>query len=503
MKILSAEQIREIDAKTVTYEAVSSLELMKRAAKAFYYWFIEKYQDKQASILILSGTGNNGGDGIVVARLLSSSGYSVKVCNVEYSKERSEDCAHNIRRAKAENVPLLFVSKAEEIPDFSDYAILIDALFGTGLNRDVSGIAHDVILRMNESGKTIISIDVPSGLFMDKHTDFAVQAAHTVTFQIPKAALFLPDNAPFTGEVTLVDIGLSRKAICEAETNWFFQVKEDIAALLKPLSRFAHKGTQGHALIIGGSGGKTGSVCLAAKAALKTGCGLVTAYGPKGLSAVLGSWFPEAMVIEDADSDYLSDIAFDIRPDAIGVGIGLGTEPATQKAFYRFLSGNKQSLVVDADGLNILSQHKEWLSLLPVGTILTPHPKELSRLIGSWENDYDKMDKIHFFVKKYPVILILKGAYSMIVNNETVYINSSGTPALATAGSGDVLTGMVAGLLAQGYPAIDAARMAVYMHGRTADRTQSVIHPRSFVASDIIDQIGNVYFELDNELSIH
>ena len=497
MKILTAEQIREIDAKTIAYENISSLELMKRASKAFFDWFTTRFTDKNISISIFSGTGNNGGDGLVVARMLHKSGYKVKVFIVEYSQHYSDDCAHNVRRAKVENIFIQKITTNNEIPDLSDYDIIIDAIFGTGLNREVTGISREVIDKINESGKKIICVDVPSGLSMSTKTIFAVQATETVTMQIPKLALYLPDNESFTRNVHLVDIGLSEKAINDTETPFYFVTKQGIKKLIKPLRKFAHKGTQGHSLIIGGSIGKIGSLYLASKAALKTGCGLVTAFVPRCGTSVLQSNFPEAMVIEDRNNTHITEIDFDIHPNAIGVGVGLSELPETQDAFYRFLKQNKVPLVIDADGLNILSKNKEWLSILPSKTILTPHPKELLRLIGEWSEDYNKIDKVRLFAKKHDLIVVVKGANSLIIDSENVYVNSTGTPALATAGSGDVLTGIITSLLAQGYEPLKAAKIGVFIHGLTANLTTTKIHARSFTASDIIANIGNAYFEIE------
>lgn len=497
MKILTAEQIREIDSKTIAYENISSLELMKRASKAFFDWFTAKFSNKNLLISIFSGTGNNGGDGLVVARMLHKSGYKVKVFIVEYSVNYSEDCAHNIRRAKVENISVQRISSGANIPDLTGFEVIIDAIFGTGLNREITGIGREVIEKINESGKKIISIDVPSGLSMNSKTNFAVKATETVSMQIPKLALFLPDNESFTGNVHLVDIGLSEKAIADAETSFHFVKKQEIKNLLKPLRKFTHKGTQGHSLIIGGSIGKIGSVCLASKAALKTGCGLVTAFVPKCGTLALQSNFPEAMVIEDRNDTHITEIDFDIHPNAIGVGVGLSELPETQDAFYRFLQQNKAPLVIDADGLNILSKNKEWLDILPSKTILTPHPKELSRLIGEWSEDYNKIDKTRVFAKEYNLIVVLKGANSLIIDSENVYVNSTGTPALATAGSGDVLTGIITSLLAQGYEPLQAAKIGVFLHGLTAEISITKIHARSLTASDIIENIGNAYLEIE------
>lgn len=552
MKILSSDQIRIVDAETIKREGISSLELMKRAATAFCDWFTKKYTNKHSQIVIFSGVGNNGGDGLVIARILHKLGYNVEVLIVEYKDSYSDDCAHNLRRIKAEKIHYKKIQDKIDIPSLEKYDIVIDGIFGIGLSREVSGIAADVIKVINEghsdfskdhtsyseldyseahtgnskahtgfseahmgyskahsgysnahSGysnahKCIISIDVPSGLFLNKKTDFAVIANETISFQIPKLALYLPENYLYAGNVTVLDIGLNEQTIYEIESNSFYTEKKDIKASLKPLVKFAHKGTQGHSLIIGGSIGKIGSVSLASKAALKMGCGLVTAYVPKCGVNVIQSHFPEAMVIEDKCNEHICEISFDISPDAIGVGIGMGLYEETITAFYKFVKNYKGPMVIDADGLNILSKHQDWLLLLPPKTILTPHPKELMRLIGNWNDDFDKIKKTVELAQRLDLIIIIKGAYSLIIDSQNIYVNSSGTPALATAGSGDVLTGMITSLLAQGYNAIDAARVGTFIHGMTADITSQIIHPRSFIASDIIDNIGQCYIKLDS-----
>lgn len=499
MKILSVEQIQEVDEKTIRYDGISSLDLMKRASVAFYDWFTSRYMDKSTSILIFSGVGNNGGDGLMIARLLHKSGYNVKVNVVEYSTKYSENCAHHLRKAKAESVSLTRFLEGDSLPDLSNYDIIIDAIFGTGLKREIGGIAKEIINTINKSGKTVISVDVPSGLFLDKKTEIAVHATETVTFQIPKLALFLPENEIYTGNVNVIPIGLNNKAIAEAESTIFYTEKENIRILIRPLSKFTHKGIQGHALIIGGSKGKTGAVYLASKAALKSGCGLVTAYTPKCSLPILQTNLPELMVIEDENNNYITDIKFDLKPNAIGIGVGMGQNEKTQDALYHLLLSNKIPLVIDADGLNILSLHNEWLQHIRPKTILTPHPKELERLIGQWTSDFDKIEKARLFAKKYDLIIVIKGAFSMIIDSENMYVNSTGTPALATAGSGDVLTGIITSLLAQGYEPMNAARIAVYIHGSTSNLTNETIHPLSFIASDIIDNISCAYFDLEKQ----
>lgn len=501
MKILSAEQIRIVDQRTMKYENITSIQLMEDASNAFFQWFIKEFPDKSGKIAICCGVGNNGGDGLVVARLLSRAGYDVRISIVEFSTHYSNDFLHNLKRVEKLHLEPVFLSDEKELPDFTEFEILIDAIFGTGLSRTVEGLAYEVIRKINASKKTVVSIDVPSGMFLDRHTRLAINADFTVTFQIPKFAYFFPQSQQFLGKVSIVNIGLSRKAIQKAETTTYLTELEDIALKLKPLITFSHKGTQGHACIVGGSLGKIGSVILSSKGALRAGCGLVTTFIPKCGTLPVQAHFPEAMVVEDKSDNFISEIIFDFTPDAIGVGVGMGQHDVTQKALYHFLRCNKAPLVIDADGLNILSKHLSWIDLLPSGTILTPHPKELSRLIGSWTDDFDKVKKIQHFVKKQDVILILKGAFSMIFDAENVYVNSSGTPALATAGSGDVLTGIITSLRAQGYAPLDAAIIGVFVHGFTAHSSLHEIHPRSFLASDTIENIGKVYQYIENSAS--
>lgn len=273
---------------------------------------------------------------------------------------------------------------------------------------------------------------------------------------------------------------------------------KEIQKRYKPIQANTHKGTQGHALLIGGSYGKIGAVCLASKAALKTGCGLVTAFLPKCGYTILQTAIPEVMVITDAQENYLSKIDFVIKPQAIGIGPGIGQEPATQNALHDFLKSNTKPLVVDADAINILAKNPSWMHLLPTKTILTPHQKELERLIGAWENEVQKMQMVVDFSVAHEVIIVLKGAPTRIVDGEIIYENTTGNAALATAGSGDVLTGMITSLLAQSYEPIDAAILGVYLHGKTADIALPETGQQSFIASDIIKYIGKAYLSLSS-----
>ena len=258
-----------------------------------------------------------------------------------------------------------------------------------------------------------------------------------------------------------------------------------------------HKGIQGHALLIGGSYGKIGAITLASRAALQSGCGLVTALVPKCGYEILQIANSEVMVLTDTNENYLSEIAFCLVPDAIGIGSGLGQEAATQKAFHKFLSTTTKPLVVDADALNILAQNPTWITLLPPESVLTPHPKELERLIGKWQSHEEKLTKTMAFAKQYQIIMVLKGAPTQIVFGNDFYENTTGNPALATAGSGDVLTGIITSLLAQSYAPIDAAILGVYLHGLTADIALPKTGYQSFIASTIIKYLGKAFLTLE------
>ena len=273
--------------------------------------------------------------------------------------------------------------------------------------------------------------------------------------------------------------------------------KNEILKYYKPIAVDTHKGIQGHALIIGGSYGKIGAVCLSSKAALKAGCGLVTAYIPKCGYQIVQIAIPEVMVLTDVKKKYISNISFEFQPDAIGIGPGIGQDEVTQKVFLKFLKTNETPLVIDADGLNILSQNKSWFLLLQPGTILTPHPKELERLIGKWISEEEKFEKTISFSLQYNVIVVMKGAPTYIIDGETIYKNTTGNPALATAGSGDVLTGIITSFLAQGYESVQAAILGVYLHGLTADLAASKIGFQSFIASDIIGNLGGAFLSLE------
>jgi len=275
--------------------------------------------------------------------------------------------------------------------------------------------------------------------------------------------------------------------------------KEEILKIYRPINPKAHKGTQGHALLIGGSYGKMGSVVLSSKAALRSGCGLVTAFVPKQGLEIVQAALPEAMALADENKKYITNIDFEIEPDAIGIGMGMGQEEATQKGFHKFLQKNEKPLLVDADGLNMLSNNKSWISLLRPKTILTPHYKELQRLLGEWNSEEEKLEMAKEFSIKHELILVVKGAPTVIIDGKNTYENTTGNAALATAGSGDTLSGIITSFLAQGYVAHEASILGVYLHGLTADLALPRTGYQSFIASDIVAHLGEAFLYLDRK----
>jgi len=492
------------DMATIKNEPISSIDLMERAAYRCFKWLSQRiFEDK--IIHIFCGMGNNGGDGLAIARFLFLEDFTVNSFIVHFSDKMSEDFVTNYKRAEDLEIYPKSIHSADDFPEITKDDVVIDAIFGMGIKKTPFGFTKELIKRINNSGATIYSIDVPSGLLIDKPIedhDAVVKSSISLTFQTPKLALLLPDNKAYLEGFELLDIGLDKAFINSIETDYHYTKNSDIRKIYKERSRFSHKGTFGHSLLIGGSFGKIGACILAAKAALKVGSGLVTAYVPKCGYTILQTAIPEVMVEVDAE-DVLEFFNFKVQPDVIGLGIGMGTSEKTVKAMGKFLKSNKLPLVIDADALNIIANNKDFLELLPKDTILTPHPRELERLIGNWDNDYDKLEKAKQFSKDHKCVIVLKGAYTVIIKNDQYYFNSTGNPALATAGTGDVLTGMITGLLAQKYAPLEAAIFGVFLHGRTADYAELLNNNyESFIASDIFYYLTDAFnsiFENDED----
>ncbi|TBN06590.1 NAD(P)H-hydrate dehydratase [Hyunsoonleella flava] len=500
MKIFSKEQIYAGDKLTAERQNITSTELMERAGTQIFNWMHMRMQGAQVPVHVFCGIGNNGGDGLVLARHLVTHGYNVHTYVVNYSDKRSKDFLVNYDRIKnvTKKWPTL-LKCAEDFPEMHPDDIIVDAVFGIGLNRPVDDWVKQLFQHFRASKAFTLSIDIPSGLYPDKaleDTDAAVYAGFTLSFASPKLVFFLPETAKYTVQWEILDIGLDPEYLYTTETEAQLIGKHEVLPNYIPRDKFSHKGQFGHALIIGGSYGKIGAVTLAGRAALSAGAGLITTYIPKCGYVPIQSSFPEAMVITDTDNDKITSINFDIEPTVIGFGVGAGTDAKTISAFEAFLKTNKSRLVIDADGLNMLAKKKTLLKLLPELTVLTPHPKELERLVGAWTDDFDKLAKVKAFAKKHKVIVVIKGANTITVFNDKLFVNTTGNPGLATAGSGDVLTGIITGLLAQGYHPSVAAIFGVYLHGKSADIAVEDFGYQSLIAGHVIDYLGEAFIDL-------
>lgn len=498
MYVLSSEQIRMADKETIKKKAISSLDLMEYAATLCFQWLHSRLQGQAIKIHVFCGIGNNGGDGLVIARHLEQNGYDVDCYVVNFSDKRSPEFLKNYNRLKEIGKWPTVINENDDFPKIAFEDIVIDAIFGNGLTREPSGFAKDLIEYINGTKVFTLAIDFPSGLFSDKSVSDSksvLKAGHVLTFQTPKLAFLLPENREFLNTWEIIDIGLDEAYIESLSATNHYIIKEDVISMYKPRKKWSHKGNFGHTLIIGGSFGKIGAVTLATKAALKMGSGLVTAYLPKCGYEILQIAVPEAMVEVD-DEKLLTYFNFKTKPTVIGIGPGIGTSEKTSLGFSKFITENKIPMVIDADGINILSQNVNLVSSLPEKTILTPHPKELARLIGVWQDDYVKLKKTKDFSKKHNVIIVIKGAHTVVVNNNNLYFNSTGNPSLATAGSGDVLTGLITGLLAQGYKPREAAIFGVYLHGKTSDIAIQETGHETFTASMILDYLADAILDL-------
>ncbi|WP_435625250.1 NAD(P)H-hydrate dehydratase [Flagellimonas sp.] len=499
MKILTAAQVYQADKFTIEKQQISSDALMERAAVQIFEWIHARLQGAPVLIHIFCGIGNNGGDGIALARHLAEHGYNIKVYVVNYSEKRSKDFLLNMERLKDRKIWPEFINAETTFPEIQPNDIIVDAIFGIGLNRCPDNWVCKLIEHLNASKAFTLSVDIPSGLPVDQPLwDEAkvVYANYVLSFQTPKLVFFLPQSGIYLENWEVLDIGLDAEFMMNVPTTFEFLQKHDMQGLYIPREKFSHKGTYGHAMIVGGSYGKIGAVHLSGKGCLRSGAGLVTLYVPECGYDALQSSFPEAMVITDEEEDYISKISFSLKPSSVGIGMGMGTDEETAKAFGNFLKSIEGPLVIDADGINILAKHPEMLKDMPKESILTPHPKELERLIGTWKNDFEKLEKATRFSSTYKCILVIKGAHTIVISGEKGFVNNTGNPGMATAGSGDVLTGIITGLLAQKYPSLHAAIFGVYLHGLSADIQVSRTGFEALIASDMIENVGNAFVEL-------
>ncbi|HET8887094.1 MAG TPA: NAD(P)H-hydrate dehydratase [Salinimicrobium sp.] len=500
MKIFTAAQFKQANKITTEKQGVTLEALMERTSTIVFKEMHNRLKGSPGPIKVICGVGNNGGDGLVIAKHLIQHGYYVDVYILNCSDKRSKNFLNNYHKIKevTKNWPTL-LKQGDEFPKINTNDFVVDAIFGSGLNRPLDGWVGEFIRHVNASGAFILSIDMPSGLYWNKipkKKDAIIRANFTLSFQSPKLVFFLPEVAEFAGEVEVIDIGLDREFLRNEITEAHLIGKNEVQPLYISRKKNSHKGDYGHALIVGGSYGKIGSIGLTSLAAMRTGTGLVTAFIPACGYEILQGFVPEAMVLTDKEEKLISSVEFNFVPEVICFGVGAGKETVTYEAFKNLLLKTKKPMVIDADGLNLLNEHPDLLKSIPEHSVLTPHPKELERLLGKWKDDFDKLKKAREFVAEHNIVLIIKGAYTFIVTKERTYINNSGNPGMATAGSGDVLAGMVTGLISQGYEPLNAAVFGVYLHGKAGDIAARNKGQQALIARDIIENIGLAFLSL-------
>lgn len=490
MKVLTTKQIREADAYTIENEPVASIDLMERAAAQLHKTLLDRYAGQEV-FRIFCGHGNNGGDGIALARLLAESKRTVCIHIYHGNGGLSPD--GEINRSRLPKTPLLTVTQLvqdADLPEIDPEDVVVDALLGSGLTREPDGFYATLIDHINQAEAEVVAVDIPSGLFgEDNRTNsmkHVIRASLTLTFQIPKLSLLLAENGEYVGDWISLPIGLLDTFFEQVESPWYLMDHRLIRSLLKPRRKFDHKGTWGHALLISGSVGKAGAAVLGAHAALHAGTGLVTVHTPGSGRVIIQTAVPEAMVSVDPDTDYWTSLP-DLTPyTAIGMGPGVGTHPETRDILMQMLERQEQPVVLDADALNLIAQVPGGINKIPKNSILTPHPGEFKRLFGEDPDELSRLDRMRRLAQTYELILVLKGAHTVIAATDgQLWFNDTGNPGMATAGSGDVLTGIITGLLAQGYDPLNAARIGVYLHGVAGDFAAEVVGMEALTAGDL------------------
>lgn len=497
LNLLTAEQTRQADQFTISSEPVASIELMERAALAFVATFSERYPLKETPVSVYCGTGNNGGDGLAIARILLQQGYqklSVKI--VRFSERQSEDFSKNYDRIRTLSIPVIEISRSDALP-VEDAEIIIDALLGTGLNKPLENAWKDLVLWLNGLRRIVISVDIPTGFRSEGpmgENEVALRSDLTITFQRPKITFLLPESGDYTGEFVVVDIGLNEEFIQRADSPFRLLEAADIRSVLRKRKPFSHKGTYGHALLIAGSAETMGAALLCAEASVHAGAGLTSAcIPPEGLTA-LNTRAPEVLAVLRKSGGLADDFNWQ-KYDTLGVGPGLGTSNAAKAILEESLSRFDKPSVFDADALNLISRNYELISFVPEGSVLTPHMKEFDRLFGEHANWWDRLKTGMDRAKLLNCVIVLKNRYTILFNPDgTCLFNPGGTPAMATGGTGDVLTGIVTAFLAQGYTGPEAAMIAVYVHalaGETLAENAAIVP-----ASQLIGEIPKVIARL-------
>ena len=505
-KLFETSKIKEIDQYTITHEPIDSIDLVERAATVFTNEFCRRYASRQNRVYVFAGQGNNGADALAVARMLIEKGYNVFTYLINPSNMLSEDGEINKRRLKdVGHQQFTEVVGAFSPPKLEAQDLVIDGLFGSGLNRPLEKGFAAMVNYINNSEATIVSIDVPSGLFgednRENNPNHIIQADLTLTFEFPKLSFLLPENVVYVGEWKVLPIGLHPDALLKTKTPYGLITDEDIVSLIRTRERFSHKGDFGHALLIAGSAGKMGAAVLSAKGCMRSGAGLLTVHLPGRGEVVMQTALPEAMVEVDRNTDHVTELSDISAYDAVGIGPGLGKAGGTKVILEKLLhTAIGKPLVLDADALNIIAENSELLHNLPEGTVITPHPGEFDRLAGTSESAYERMQKARSIAAEQKICIVLKGAYTAVCTpTGKVFFNTSGNPGMATAGSGDVLTGIILGLLAQGYRPEEASVIGVYIHGFAGNLAAANLSEESMIAGDIVMMLGKAFKQMHDD----
>lgn len=503
MKIFSAEQIRGWDRFTIANEPVSSIQLMERASEALAGWISENCKNHK-KIALFCGNGNNGGDGLAAARILYTKGFDVDLFVQNVKGKFSDDASVNLKRLRDFSGISVRDFKEADQYNFDHKTIIMDALFGTGLSRPLEGSSKEIVEFLNKKKCVKISVDIPSGLSADgllTKDSLIFKADYTLSFQCWKKSFLHPETGKYTGKVIILDIGLHPEYLQTELARDFVIDEKLIDSIFQPRQDFSHKGTYGKVTIAGGSYGKIGAAVLSTRSALKTGAGLTFILAPGCGYEILQTSCPEAMFIKGGED--CIDL-FHIEKDSVaGIGPGLGTDSKTKEAFLKFLKDYLTPLVLDADALNILSEDKKNLKLIPEKSIITPHPKEFERLFGTSEHSFERLESAKRKAKELQIYLVLKDHHTQVITPEgNVYYNITGNAGLAKGGSGDILTGVLISLLAQKYTEEEACILGVWLHGRAADLAAEKHSKESMLPTDVIHEFGGVFEELNRRTAM-
>ncbi len=469
LKLLTAAQTREADNFTIKNEPIQPAELMERAASAFTRIFVDKFPDRKKSILIFCGKGNNGGDGLVISRLLFDEGYhQIQTFIADFSEESSQDFDLNLERLQEKDASIFYLKQATDI-EFLEADFLIDALLGSGLNKALEGEWRSLIKKINQFPGYKIAVDIPTGMPCEGELfdDVIVKSDFTITFQRPKLNFLLPISSTYIKEWKVANIGLDENFIQSTSSSFYWLWKGGVQRFIKARQPFEHKGLLGHALIVAGSDDTMGAALIAAEACVKCGAGLTTAMIPHSGLQSLNTRLPEAMFTQREQYETLDWEKY----KTIGIGPGLGTGDESLSLLKSVLKNFKKPMVIDADAINLFGENKELIKLVPENSVFTPHMKEFDRLFGTHDSWWKRIETALKKSVELKVYIVLKNRYTMIFTPEGVcYFNSSGSPAMASGGMGDALTGMITSMLSQGYPVERAVQLAVFTHGLVGEQ---------------------------------